>query len=79
MPKTPKRLPSDLPQRKVLTAVKRLGFDLDREGGKHSIYKDPDNPDRIMSIPRHSRIKKQLLQGILAGAGVSEEQFMDVY
>jgi predicted RNA binding protein YcfA (HicA-like mRNA interferase family) len=76
MPKQPKRLPSDLPRQKVLGAVKHLGFVLEREGQRHSIYKAADNPNRLMSIPRHSRMKRQLLQGILSGAGVTEEEFM---
>jgi len=72
-------LPSDLPQAKVLAAVRRLGFAFDREGSRHTVYKDPADPKRLMSIPRHSRIKRPLLQGILAGAGVSEEEFMARY
>jgi predicted RNA binding protein YcfA (HicA-like mRNA interferase family) len=79
MPKPPKRLPSDLPRAKVLAAVKRLGFALDREGGSHSVYKDPADQSRLMVIPRHSQVKKHLLQAILAGAGVSEEAFMAEY
>lgn len=79
MAKPGKRLPSDLPRAKVLVAIKRLGFVLDREGGRHSVYKDPADLGRMMVIPRHSQIKKQLLQGILAGARVSEEDFMAKY
>lgn len=79
MPKPPKRLQSDLPRAKVLAAVKRLGFALDREGSKHSVYKDPADQSRQMVIPRHSQVKKHLLQAILAGAGVSEEAFMAEY
>jgi predicted RNA binding protein YcfA (HicA-like mRNA interferase family) len=79
MPKPPKRLPSDLPRAKVLAAVKRLGFALDREGSKHSVYKDSADPSQLMVILRHSQIKKHLLQAILAGAGVSEEDFMAQY
>lgn len=74
-----KRLPSDLPRAKVLRALGRLGFALDREGGEHSIYKHADDPRRIMTIPRHARIKRQLLRGILAGAGVTESEFMAQY
>jgi predicted RNA binding protein YcfA (HicA-like mRNA interferase family) len=79
MPKQPERLPSDLPRQKVLSAIKRLGFVLEREGQRHSIYKALDDPNRIMSIPRHSRIKRQLLRGILDGVGVTEEEFMARY
>jgi hypothetical protein len=40
---------------------------------------DPARPEALMSLPRHARIKGLLLRGILLGAGVSEEEFMDVY
>ena len=40
MPKTPRRLPSDLPRPKVLAAVRRLGFAFDREE-YISIVNDP--------------------------------------
>jgi predicted RNA binding protein YcfA (HicA-like mRNA interferase family) len=79
MPSPGKRLPSDLPRAKVLRALGRLGFALDREGGEHSIYKHADDPRRMMSIPRHARVKRQLLRGILSGAGVSEDEFMARY
>jgi predicted RNA binding protein YcfA (HicA-like mRNA interferase family) len=63
----------------VLRAVKRLGFELGRDSGDHSVYKHIDDPDRFMVIPRHSRVKRHLLQSILSGAGVTEEQFMAAY
>ena len=77
--KRTKRLPSDLPRIRVLSAVQRLGFVLDREGSRHSIFKDPDDPTRFISLPRHPQIKRALLRGILSGVGVSEEEFMDRY
>jgi predicted RNA binding protein YcfA (HicA-like mRNA interferase family) len=79
MPKPAKRLPSDLPRDRVLRALGRLSFVLDRDTGDHSVYKHRDDESRMMVLPRHSRIKRQLLRGILAGAGVTEEQFMDAY
>ena len=77
--KTPQRLPSDLPRARALRTVRRLGFVLDREGSRHTVYKDPTNPRRLMSIPRHSRIKRDLLRGILSGVGITEEEFMARY
>ena len=74
-----KRLPSDLPRAKVVSAIQRLGFVLAREGANHSIFKDPHDPNRLMSIPRHSRIKRGLLRSVLAGVGVSETEFMARY
>lgn len=76
---TMKRLPSDLPRAKVLRAVRRLGFVFHREGSRHTIYEDPTDPTRLLAIPRHSRIKRDLLRGILSGLGVTEEEFMQRY
>ncbi len=79
MPRPAKRLPSDLPRDRVLRAIKRLGFVLVRDSGDHSVYKHQDDADRLMVVPRHSRVKRQLLRNILSGAGVTEEQFMSAY
>lgn len=78
-PKQALRLPSDLPRERVLKALKRLGFVQDREGQKHTIFQHPDNPSLRLAIPRHSRIKRHLLQGILSGVGVTEADFMARY
>ena len=77
--KRPTRLPSDLRRPKVLRAFYRLGFVLDHEGSKHTVLKDPTDPTRFVSLPRHSRVKVQLLRGILRGVGLSEDQFMAEY
>jgi len=74
-----RRLPPDLPTGKVHNALKRLGFVLKREGGKHSIFADPEKPERIIPVPRHSRVKGLLLRGLLKGVGISEQQFMEKY
>lgn len=73
------RLPPDLPTGKVHNALKRLGFVLAREGSRHTIFVDPGNRERIISIPRHSRVKANLLRGQLKRIGISEQQFLDNY
>ena len=75
----PGRLPSDLPRARVVRALNRLGFVLQREGGLHSIFRDPHDPSRLISLPRHSRIKRRLLRGILSGVGITESDFMSRY
>jgi predicted RNA binding protein YcfA (HicA-like mRNA interferase family) len=53
-----RRLPSDLPRVRVVRAIERLGFAFDREGGDHTVYKDPSDPDRLLVVPRHARVKR---------------------
>ena len=72
-------VPSDLPRARVCAALERLGFVLKREGAKHSVYAAPDRPDALLVLPRHSRIKRQLLRGILRQVDVSEAEFMAHY
>jgi len=73
------RLPSDLPVGRVRSALRRLGFEVAREGGRHTIFIDPTNRSRLVAVPRHSRVKRQLLLGELRRVGISEEQFVAVY
>jgi len=77
--KAPRRFPSDLPTEKVARAFERLGFSFDHQGGRHTIYRDPKDSQRFVSLPRHSRTKRDLLRGILSGVGVSEQEFMAHY
>lgn len=75
----PRRLPSDLPRAKAARALTRMGFHFIREGQKHSIYGDDRRDQRTVAIPRHARIKRDLLRGILGSVGISEEEFMEHY
>ena len=75
----PRRLPSDLPTERVRRALERLGFAFHHEGSRHTIYRDPGDPTRFVSLPRHARVKRHLLRGILRGVGVSEAEFMERY
>lgn len=63
----------------MLRTLKRLGFVFEREGSRHTIYKDPADPDRLIAIPRHARVKRDLLRGVLSGVGITEEEFMERY
>ena len=72
-------MPSDLPRGRVHSALKRLGFAVAREKGPHTTYQDSARPERILQLPRHPKIKRRLLQGILKRTGVSEEDFMANY
>jgi len=73
-----KRLPSDLPRSRVLAALRRLGFDVEREGADHTVCKDHAG-GRTITVPRHSKVKRMLLRGQLRRIALSEEDFMDAY
>ena len=62
-------------------AEERLGYRAEEVIGQHAkvLYRDPDDRTRLLSIPRHTKVKRDLLRGELRGVGVSEEQFMERY
>lgn len=61
-------------QRKVLRALKRFGFDVHREGGRHTIVKRGSDGVQI-AVPRHRELARGTVRGMAEDAGVEWEQF----
>ncbi len=60
---------------RVHAALRRLGFDLAREG-RHTIF---TRGNAILPIPRHPRVRRALLLRELKRVGVTIEEFIDAY
>ncbi len=68
-----------LPARKVIKALKQLGFVDDRQKGSHLVLYNSNNNRRVV-IPIHpgKTIKKPLLQSIIENdAGITIEEFLE--
>jgi len=60
---------------KVVKALGKAGFQIVRQKGSHLILvKD----DVIVPLPKHKEIKRGLLLEIIAEAGLTKEQFLDL-
>jgi predicted RNA binding protein YcfA (HicA-like mRNA interferase family) len=60
---------------KVVKALARKGFKIVRQKGSHLILaKD----ERIVPVPKHEEIKRGLLLEIIAEAGLTKEEFLDL-
>jgi len=70
-----RRLPADLPTKRVCAALRRLGFELVREG-KHSVFQ---RGNAILPVPRHATVSRVLLLSELRRLGVTPQEFMDAY
>lgn len=69
-----------LTSRDVIKGLKKAGFEFDRQAkGSHEIWYNPDTKRRT-TIPNHPglEIKKGTLKAILAQAGLSLEEFMNL-
>ena len=58
--------------RSAIRALKKAGFRIAREGGKHVIM---TNGERFLTIPRKNPINAYTMGGIVRDAGLSVEQF----
>lgn len=78
MPRS-KRLPPELPRRRLHRALIRLGFEVARDLGPHTVYRHPDRRGMIISIPRHSKVSRRLVIGELENIGFAGEDLLRVY
>lgn len=63
----------DLPGRRVIRALERLGYQVARITGSHYVLKQPGRP--TISIPRHGSVKVGLLLSKIKAAGLTPEEF----
>lgn len=69
------KLPRGLSGRQVRSALQRAGFYLKRQKGSHMVMRR-DEPFAQVVVPAHRSIDTGTLASILAGAGLTPQQFM---
>ena len=72
MPSVPLLPPSD-----VIKMFQRLGWQLARQKGSHIIMTKPGHM-ATLSIPNHQEVARGTLRSLIAKAGLTIEQFLDV-
>lgn len=70
-------LPAGLSGRQVRAALERIGFVLRRQRGSHMILRRDDPPARIV-IPDHKELRLGTLRRIIADAGLSTDEFVQL-
>ena len=72
------QLPTTSPK-KVLKALQRAGFYIDRIVGSHHHLMHPDNPDLKVTVPFHGRdLKRGTVASIIKQTGMTVEKFIDL-
>jgi predicted RNA binding protein YcfA (HicA-like mRNA interferase family) len=64
--------------KRVIQALKRAGFVVDRIVGSHHVLAFPGSPARTVSVPVHAGrdLKPGTLRGIIRQAGFTVEEFV---
>lgn len=71
------KLPTDLSGRDVRTALERAGFVFRRQKGSHMVLRR-DEPFARVIVPAHKQIRPGTLRRIVADAGLTVDQFLQL-
>jgi predicted RNA binding protein YcfA (HicA-like mRNA interferase family) len=71
------KLPTDLSGREVRAALERAGFVFRRQTGSHMMLRR-DQPHARVVVPDHRQLRSGTLRRIIADAGLTVEQFIQL-
>jgi predicted RNA binding protein YcfA (HicA-like mRNA interferase family) len=72
---------SDIPRisgREVVKALKKLGYEQDRQRGSHIILRQTVSPFRRVTVPDHREVAKGTLRSIIRETGLTVSEFADL-
>ena len=72
---------SDLPRipgREIVKALKKIGYEQDRQRGSHIILRQTDSPHRRVTVPDHKEVAKGTLRAIIREVGLTVDEFKDI-
>ncbi len=72
---------SDLPRisgREVVKALKKLGYEKDRQKGSHIVLRQKASPHRRVTVPDHPEVAKGTLRAIIREVGLTVDEFKDL-
>ncbi len=68
------KLPRDVNGSEAARALRRLGYNVQRQSGSHLILR---RENRTVVVPQHKPLKPGTLKGILEQAGITLEEFLE--
>lgn len=71
------KLPTDVSGREVRSALERAGFVFRRQTGSHMILRR-DEPHARVIVPDHKQVRSGTLRRIIADAGMTVDQFLQL-
>ena len=73
---------SNLPRvsgRELVKALKRVGYEFDRQRGSHIVLRHVNPPHRRVVVPNHKEISVGTLMSILRQVGLDREEFRGLF
>lgn len=73
------KVPRDADPRRVLRALRRLGFEVVSVEGGHYKLRRPNDPSLSLIVPFHGKMKTGTLASILREGRIRLETFLEVF
>lgn len=74
------KFPADAPKKKVINALKILGFEIVREREHISMSRvNSDGTQTPLTLPNHSKIKASTLRTICVQSNIARKDFIKAY
>jgi predicted RNA binding protein YcfA (HicA-like mRNA interferase family) len=64
--------------REVVKALKKIGYEEDRQRGSHIVLRQTDYPHRRVTVPDHKEVAKGTLRAVIREAGLTVEEFKEL-
>lgn len=61
--------------REVVKALRKLGYEYDRQKGSHIVLRQTAAPHRRVVVPDHDEVAKGTLRAIIREVGLSVDEF----
>lgn len=61
--------------REVVKALRKVGYEFDRERGSHIVLRQVSIPHRRVVVPDHDEVAKGTLRAIIRQTGLTVEEF----
>jgi len=61
--------------REVVKALRKIGYEQDRQRGSHIVLRQTASPHRRVTVPDHSEVAKGTLRAIIREVGLTVDEF----
>ena len=61
--------------REVVKALRKLGYEYDRQKGSHIVLRQTVAPHRRVVVPDHDEVAKGTLRSLIRAAGLTVQEF----
>lgn len=64
--------------REIVKALKKIGYEEDRQRGSHIVLRQLNYPHRRVIVPDHKEVAKGTIRAVIREAGITVDEFKNL-